>query len=368
MTDAGETTAPDPVPVIAGVKQPLRLNRKVLLQAWAQLSVYDQTAFRLKDNFIKRRQFVIILSLVATIASVLTGILEQPIFTAVLVVLSVALPVIASYLMNDITRFTGTTSWIKYRYIAEMMRMHIYLYRMQAGDYSVGPASKMDNLLAQKLPLIRDEIKWDEIIPPSVREPEGEEAIIKAIGSANSGTGDDGLSEISIENYIKWRVEQPRAWYTKKINDDFNGLKSSVRWAQGFLLIGALISALVGVINIEFVALVAVTNAISAALTAWSSVSMVGKTYSIFQIASNQLGDELNKWNAIQDDLENQVAEALTAEQANFALRIENIHLWERQEWYEMALQAQSSGDRMMLGDLTRLTQRAEKAREESNL
>jgi hypothetical protein len=224
----------------------------------------------------------------------------------------------------------------------------------------------MDNLLARNLPLIRDEIKWDEVIPPSVREPEGEEAIRKAINLANSGSDDDGLSEISIENYIKWRVEQPRAWYTKKINDDFTALKSSVRWAQSFLLMGALISALVGVINIQFVALVAVTNAISAALTSWSTVSMVGRTYSIFQIASNQLGDELNQWNAIQDDAENQVGDVLTAEQAKFALRIENIHLWERQEWYEMALQAQSTGDRMMLGDLTRLTQRAEKAREQT--
>jgi hypothetical protein len=356
----------DSAPVIEVTGNSASLNRKVLLQAWAQLSVYDQTAFRLKDNFIKRRQFVIALSLTATIASVLTAILDQVVITFFLVILSVALPVIASYQMNDIIRFTGTTSWIKYRYIAEMMRMHIYLYRMQAGVYSVGPANKMDNLLAQNLPLIRDEIRWDEVIPPSVREPEGEEAIRKAISSANSGSDDDGLSEISIENYIKWRVDQPRTWYTGKINEDFNRLKTSVRWAQGFLLAGALISALAGLsINIQYVTAVAVTNAISAALTAWSGVSMVGKTYSIFQIASNQLGDELGKWNSLQDDPENQVDGALVAEKAKFALRIENIHLWERQEWYEMALQAQSAGDRMMLGDLTRLTQRAEKAREQ---
>lgn len=357
------TTPTDTIstPKPADPKPSSRLNRKVLLQAWAQLSVYDQTAFRLKDNFIKRRQFVIALSLIATIASVLTGILGENLITAILVILSVALPVIASYQMNDIIRFTGTTSWIKYRYIAEMMRM-------QAGVYAVGPANKTDNLLAHNLPLIRDEIRWDEVIPPSVREPEGEEAIRKAISLANSESDDDGLSEVSIEDYIKWRVEQPRTWYTRKINEDFTRLKTSVRWAQGFLLIGALVSALAGLsINIQYVAAVAVTNAISAALTAWSTVSMVGKTYSIFQIASNQLGDELAKWNSLQDDLEDQDANTLTTEKANFAQRIENIHLWERQEWYEMALQAQSAGDRMMLGDLTRLTQRAEKAREQSN-
>src|SRR5215813_190255 len=108
---------------------PTRLNEKVLLQSWARLSVYDHTASSLKNKFIQQRNRVIGLTLTATIASVLTGIMGQTTLAVVLALMSIALPIVAALLMNDLIRFTGRTAWIKYRYIAEMMRMHIYLYR-----------------------------------------------------------------------------------------------------------------------------------------------------------------------------------------------------------------------------------------------
>jgi len=67
------------------------------------------------------------------------------------------------------------------------------------------------------------------------------------------------------------------------------------------------------------------TNAISVSLISWSNMSMVGKTYSIFQIASNKLGDELKIWIGKENDPSYQVAETLAVEQAKFVLRIENI-------------------------------------------
>ncbi len=341
-----------------------KLNREVLLQAWARLSVYDRTASGLKRNFVWRRRVVITLALMATVASVLTGIIGQTTLAVILAIISITLPIVGSYLMNDIIQFTGTTYWIKCRYIAEMMRMNIFLYRMQAGDYAAGPLEKMDNLLNDKLIAVRTEVKLDENIARG-RVPRGQEEITAAIEKANSFTpGDDGLSEIEVEKYLRWRLDNQREWYDNQINEDFARLKFFVRSAQGFLLIGALASALLGPYVIQVVTLVAVTNAIAVALTQWSNVSMVGKTYGIFQIALDLLGDQGASWDAFKNETEYQDPAKRAAETANLAQRVENVLLWERQEWYETALQAQSSGDKMILGDLTRLTQRAQDAKE----
>jgi hypothetical protein len=344
-----------------------KLNRSVLLLCWAMLSVYDRTAGSLKGNFVRRRNWVIGLTLASTVASVIVGIIGKTAWAVALAIISISLPIVGSYMMNDILRFTGTTSWVKYRYIAEMMRMHIYLYRMGAGPYAKGPASLMDDELIKNIGAIRQEVKWDEVIPPSVREPDVEASIIAAIKEANSSTpDDDGLSEITVENYIKWRVDRQRTWYNRKVDEDFTRLKLYVRAAQVFLLVGALLSAMAGFIDIQVVALVAITNTISTALTSWSNVSMYGKTYGLFQIASQQLADQKNVWNASVNNPG--FSGNACAEIANFAQKIENILLWERKEWYDLVLQAQASSDKLILGDLTRLTQRAQEAQKQPAL
>lgn len=339
------------------------LNKSVLLDCWNRLSVYDRTATHLKNNFVRRRRIVIYLTLTATITSVLTVIIGQPVLAVASAITSIVLPIIASYMMNDIVKFTGTTAWIKYRYIAEMMRMHIYLYRMQADIYAAGPHHKMDNLLVQKLSAVRDAVKWDDVIPPSATEPQTETQTLEAIREANPDKNDDGLSKISIDNYMKWRVDQQKSWYDGRIQDDFKRLKMFFRAGQVTLLVGSLVSALLGgYLDVRIVALVAITNAISVTLNSLSNVSMVGKTYNIFQIASEQLKDKKTEWKSLEDDPENKDPDVLAKSISDFATRVENVLLWERQEWYEMALQAQAAGDKLILGDLTRLMQRAEEA------
>jgi len=326
------------------------------------MAVYDQTAGHLKRSFIQRRRWVILLTLISTIASIAVAIMGQQQIAVLLAIVSILLPIIASYLMNDIVKFTGTTSWIKYRYIAEMMRMHIYLYRMRADVYAEGrPEEEMDDLLVENLNKIRESVKWDEVIPASISEPHDKTEIEGYIKQANSYTpDDDGLKELSVQEYIDWRLENQRKWYENNIQNDFNSMKFYVRLAQLSLLLGAAFSTLGGVGNIEFVAIVAITNAVSVGLTSWSNVGMFGKTYSLFQITEQQLSDQRLKWLALEDNAAMKDPAYRQTQIRQLAKQVEAVLLWERQEWYEMALQAQTVTDKMILGDLTRLTQRAE--------
>lgn len=342
-----------------------KLNEKVLEGAWAQLSVYDGTASELKSRAISRRKYVILLTLIASVASIIAGMSGFTILAYASAILAIALPIVASYLMNDTIRFTGTSDWIKYRYIAETMRMHIYLYRMMAGDYFKGPINKMDDLLSENLSKVHGLVSWDRILPPTIKAPVEHDAIVQTIKEATKYTPDDnGLNEISIDAYIKWRVDEQRKWYDNKVSVDFRQMQIFFRLSQITLLTGAVIGALAGVFDIRVVVLIAVTNAIAASLTSWSDTSMYGTTYSIFMITSQQLGNLKMEYNAMSDNEDFKDKEKRPALIAGFVHKVERVLEWERTEWFEMALQAQSASDNVIMEDLKRLTQRAKEAQE----
>jgi hypothetical protein len=345
-----------------------KANRRTLLNTWARFAVYDQTASTIKDRFIGRRNIVIAITLIASVASIAVGVLDDrnQTLAVMFAIVAIVLPLVGTYLMNDTIKVTGTTSWIEYRYTAEMMRMHLYLFRMRAGIYAAVAVDKANNLLAEKLNVLTtqfNERKRDDLVPPEIEQPRSDEAIQTAIKRANRYTPtDDGLSDMTIDDYILWRVDNQRDWYETKVTEDFRNFKRSFRLSQIALLVGSIISALVGLIELEVVLVVAVMNAISVALESWNNVSMIGKTYALFQITAKQLEDQKTVWEAMQDDTEMENEVERTKARKQFVQSIENVLLWEREEWYELALQSQSVGDQMIQGNLTRLTQRAANA------
>jgi hypothetical protein len=345
-----------------------QLNEDVLLQAWAKLAVYDQTATALKNQSIERRQVVIVLTATATVFAVLTGIIRYWQAALAFSIIAVSLPIIGTYLMNDIIKFTGTTDWIKYRYTAEMMRMHIYLYRMKAERYAEakGPIHKMDSALSDALREVRESVKWDGVLPPTVKEAVKDDAIKAFIVDANFYTPrDNGLSEINIDDYMEWRVDDQKEWYDRKVGEDFEQMKLFFRLAQVALLAGSLAGGLAGYLSFDLVTIIAITNAIAAALTSWSNTSLYGTTYSIFRLTSQQLSDIKMAWTARLDDEEMQDEAYRKQETARFAQEVENILLWEREEWYELMLQTQAANDKVILEDLKHLSERAETTRKQ---
>lgn len=366
MPDAIETeptpSVPEPNPG-PGSAQPSRLNRKVLLLEWAQLSVYDLTATQLKANYIRGRHQVIYLTLISTVAAVGTAVIGLHELALLFAVISIALPIIASYLMNDLIRFTGTTAWIKYRYTAETMRMHLFLYRMQAGPYSGNP-DETDNLLAANMDVVKQEANpFESGITPRVRVPVQESDILAAIAMANQYTpSDDGLSDLTLDQYVAWRLDYQFDWYDRATSRDFLQMRQSTRRSQTILLLGAVVSALAGLIdlNIELVALVAITNAASVAITNRASVNMFGKTYALFLIAAQKLIGLKSELSAMENDSSYLNPETRVKTIDEFVQRVENTLKWEREEWYELALQAQTTSDKAILSDLSRLSQRAD--------
>lgn len=158
------------------------------------------------------------------------------------------------------------------------MRMHLFLYRMQAGPYSGNP-DETDNLLAANMDVVKQEANpFESGITPRVRVPVQESDILAAIAMANQYTpSDDGLSDLTLDQYVAWRLYYQFDWYDRATSRDFLETPTTRR-SQTILLLGAVVSALACLIhlNIELVALVAITNAASVAITNRASVNMFG--------------------------------------------------------------------------------------------
>lgn len=377
--EAAVPTQPPQPPEAAAPPQPpeqhYALNQDALYDAWATMSVYDRTATHLKRNYIQRRQRVVGLALAATVFAVMAGAPGLPTILTLFAFLAFTLPIVGTYYLNDSVRFIGTTEWIKTRYTAEVMRMHIYLYRMRAGIYGPDavhqdgqrrPADEMDDLFLEKINEAAVTINPEQGMPEPFNKPRSTEEIDEVIKRANyytrdeNGKHDTGIDEIPFDTYRRWRLESQQAWYEHAGQRDFARLKFFVRASQFFLLFGSLVSASAGLLNPQLVVVVAVTNAISAALILWSDVGLVGKTYTIFRIAKQKLNQERGRWVTRQnnaDFMANKVKE-----QRVLVERVEAILEWERKEWYDMALQAQSLTDEQIQSSLTRLIERADDA------
>jgi hypothetical protein len=331
---------------------------KTLINSWKDLSVYDRTASRLKKRFITNRYYVISMTLIASIAAVLANVLEQRLLTYFFAIISFVLPAISSWLINDIVKFSGTSAWIKYRYVAEMMRTEIILFRLNAGDYNKLEPHKKDNLLAKRLeqiPLTVD--LHNEISSIKVPEPQTLEELFPAIRQANQTTPEDnGFNPISIDHYIEWRVNKQRNWYEKRVREEIGLFRFFSNASQAFLIAGSALGAVVGLRDVDVIILITVTNAVSVFLNAYSNITMIGKTYRLFKRTAVALKNIKADWEARENDPDRLDMNTEHRAFIKFVNDVEEILIRERKEWYLGALQTQEATDKSLLEEIKRLS------------
>jgi|GEM_PF-1187050 len=329
------------------------INTEALKQAWAQFAIYDDTAKALKSSYIQARQRVVQLTLIGSIAAIGAGVVDTAntsfgFLVYLLGFFAVAAPSLASYILRDALQFVGQTEWVHNRYIAERIRQQIYYYRTKASDFAKKEDHETDDILAEKIREIRDEMRNKITLPPSVKLADIQanmEAELKA--EAESGSGSKigkRLGLLKFEDYVKERVVDQIYWYERKVYDAFERRKSFFRASQAALLIGALIGAIVGIVRPEVILVIAITNAISESIMSWSDVTLTGATYSVFSLTSQKLND-MRLDNIVK---QTRAADDTTVESdlhTTFINSVETILEWERNEWYEHVLRSQADID-----------------------
>ncbi len=192
----------------------------------------------------------------------------------------------ASGFLAYATRFIPSELWAKYRFSAEMIRRHIYLYKMEAGDYFQKTLLERQTLLTDQ---IKDADSYSTIevdLFTRIDETPGElEKDLKDVG------GDHAFQSLSMTNYFQDRLWYQHNWYVDK---SFNEYREMRNLQVASIVIGAMGSILVFA---GYAPWVAVTTFASVSVNMLAGLSMYGRTYSIYLKSANKLRQLDLKWN-----------------------------------------------------------------------
>ena len=153
----------------------------------------------------------------------------------------------------------------------------------------------------------------------------------------------------SVTTYIKTRVHKQIDWYRDRVEKDYLRSKRYAQYAMIITTIGSILGIALSVIDPRLVGLVAITNSISVALTSWTNVTMIGKTYNIYNATWQRLDNTLTEWRAIENKLTDK-----EKGRREFVAEIECILTSELREWAKTAMEIQVSNDRSMRNNLAK--------------
>jgi len=343
---------------------------QVLLSAWRRLMYYDRISYHEKDNFIKLRKTVILLTFFGTLASIVVLLFDTlPTESLNFIgLLALSLPIIGLSVMQYTSRYAAPTTWIQYRYAAEKVRSNIYLYRTKAGIYNTDSHMR-DNLLQKSVKEVAKVVT--NTVPPqkqaqsrklaqeqadNMNKPLGEktpydEALAEILPALLYSGGDDGfLMPLSIKQYVTTRVHQQRNWYRDRVQHDYASAKQFSQWALGITAVGSILGLALGSQQVQWVGLVAVANALSVSVNAWGNARMFGKTYGIYDKTARQLEDTEGDWYAHQNDPD--FIANYNRYERDFIEQIEAILAGELDSWYSIATETQLSNDQMLVSNI----------------
>ncbi len=251
-------------------------------------------------------------------------------------IILIALPLILAGTLTWMMQFMPGTAWIGYRIGAELVRYQLYLYRMQAGDYTGQSSSGQQEQLLERVKQARrrvDQLGSSE--PYTLPTPPDLAAAVKA---KCNDPRDDGFSALTVDEYLLYRVRPQREWYVKKLHRNYNDLRN---WRAGVLFMTG-IGAFLGAVGFE--PWVAVTTAIATAAGIFIDLKMYGRTYAIYHTAVMELDEEVARWLALPQEMKDE-----TAEVSDFIKRIEDILQRERERWMQQAMQSQTASEQGLL-------------------
>src|SRR5258708_6100702 len=243
-----------------------------LQAAWRRFLDYDTAAGFQKVSHTRIRSTIIVLGLVASVlavASTYSGLFIDPLKTPIRVVL-IFVPILSAALLTYAYQFSPSLSWVAYRIGAELVRREIYLYRMQAGDYTGLTPGQQQQLILTRLSEANKRV--NKIGAP---DPYLQTTIVdipKAVVGKTNNPADHGFSTLTPDEYITSRIEPQKDWYIKKARSDYSQMR---RW-RVYGLGAAAASSAVAALGVE--PMVAATTAVGVALATYMELQMYGRT------------------------------------------------------------------------------------------
>ena len=299
----------------------------ILEVAWRKFAQYDDASVKRTANFTRLRKWIASLGVLATLLAILTTVYQNnkdlPEAGALaLKYLLVATPLIASLLAAYTNEFFSTGDWLVARAGAEEILKEIYIYRT-----ILGSSPKRREWLEKRMARIQRSVyrgmngelvmeAFKGAVPPAPRFSPG------------NPDSDDGFSDLSGDEYFKYRLENELNWHVKKVN-----VKQRERTRLQLLIyLSAATGSIFAAIGDGWTIWVALTAAFTSAFLGWQQLKNLELVVRNYSKVIMELG-------IISDHWKNLEAEERTQTEVNRMVRSTEDMLWSRNVEYIKAMQ-----------------------------
>ena len=266
----------------------------VLRLAWQRFGALDRAAIRQQKDFGSVQGWILVLGAIVVAMSVLHSVGQARHWDGLVAQLRYALivvPICVSALIVIGNRFSPGKRWVLLRAAAEALKREIYRYRVRPQRAPADGAR--EKRLQQAMEDITRRLARTEV--NSMGMPRYTDAIPPVDAVA---TGDDGLSLLGTDRYVRLRLSDQLAYYgnkTAKLD------QQASRWQLVAIVVGAL-GTLLAALGGDWVSWVALTSALASAAMAYLGYKQFETTLTSYNQTATDLENLLAWWTALLPD------------------------------------------------------------------
>lgn len=268
----------------------------ILNVAWQHYADLDASSGKGTRMHYRIRRWIAILGVLATLFALLSQVFPRdgqfPVLGLGIRILLVATPLIGSALAYVAMRKYSNGSWLIKRAGAEEILKEIYYYRtvlQKNKDRRSYIEKRLAEIQRQVYISLGGEYSFEGYngqIPPNY--------------NSNDANSDAGFSDLTGEEYFKFRLEEQLTWHNRKINQ-YEKERDRLQWlVVGFGAFGALLAAFD-----ESTVLVALTASITAAYVGWQELRNLDAIIKNFSKVVMELKILYNHWLNLEQEERN---------------------------------------------------------------
>jgi len=204
----------------------------------------------------------------------------------------ILIPIIATILLAAANRFNSGSKWLLLRGSAEAIKREIFRYRAGAEIYSERQTQEKtkEAKLAEKLQYLSRQLMQTEVNVSAQKPYQG-----KIPPPFSIAPQDDGMSHLSVEQYLYHRLEDQYNYYLKKTNQ----LEKKLQELQWLIYILGGVGTLLAALGLEL--WIALTGALVAAIATYLEYQQIENTLLKYNQAATDLGNVRNWWIALSN-------------------------------------------------------------------
>lgn len=277
-----------------------RVGMETLELAWKTFAMYDANANRQQDSHNHSQSAALALGVLGTFLVIVQKQLElsgnplaETIAEDILTFIILLIPITVTFLIALSNRFSAGNKWILSRAGAESIKKEIYRYRARAeiyGDEQTKNLSR-DLKLTRKIEAVSTKLMQTDVNTSAIREYTG--SIPPQYGSAE---GDDGLSYLAPDRYLKLRLQDQLSYYRRKAEE----LEARLQRLQWIIYLAGAAGTLL--VAIDLALWVALTTTIATSLTTYLQYQKVEEKLMRYNQTATDLMNVQNWWMALSPE------------------------------------------------------------------